>query len=45
MGKNLWEELDRQNLMDECKKAEDWILDPSHTFGHVILYEKMVAVY
>ena len=33
---NLWQELDRQNLCEECNKAEEWILDPSHTFGHVI---------
>ena len=43
--KHLWQELDRQNLHEECRKAKEWILDPCQTVGRVILYEKTVALY
>ena len=43
--KNFWQELDRQKLREECKKVEEWILDPGHTVGRVSQYEKTMVVY
>ena len=43
--KSLWEELDNQKLKEECKKVEEWILDPGHMVGRVSLYEKSVALF
>ena len=42
---SLWAELDNKKLKEECKKVEDWILDPGHTEGRASLYEKMVALF
>ena len=36
---NLWEELDRDTLHDECLKVEDWVLDSSDNAGRLSLYE------
>ena len=32
-------------MKEECKKVEEWILDPGHTVGGVSLYEKTVALF
>ena len=43
--RSLWAELDNKKLREECKKVEEWIMDPGHTMGHTSLYEKMVALF
>ena len=43
--KNLWQKLDHQNLREECKKEEDWILDPCHNAGKLSLYERTMELY
>ena len=35
--KNLWKELDHQNLHEEFQKDKEWILDLGHTMGRVSL--------
>ena len=42
--KQLWEEVDRDRLHEECRKVEDWILDPNHNVGKLSLYERTVAL-
>jgi len=43
--KQLWEELDRDILHAECRKVEEWILDPGHIVGRIILYDKTVTLF
>ena len=39
LEKQLWEELYREKIHDECRKSVNWILDLGHNVGRLILYE------
>ena len=45
LEKRLWEVFDREVLQEECRKVEEWILDPGHSVGRDNLYEKVVVLF
>ena len=41
----MWAELDKENLHEECCKAEDWILNPCQNASRINLYERTVVLF